>query len=592
MRRRGLTKFQLFLLSGAVGLVLWKTSSWSSEIDGVVVLAGLVENNVYQTGLRVDRDTEIIVSMIASFETDAPRALIATYGWILDADNRSVVWRPDRGSMTRNGVLGIVSDTIHIAAGFYAVYYTTIGPSPDSRSNAPFLGLKPYWTNDTSKWFISISNGPDEDMDDISIHQVDSPGNERRIEDLLWSTGQVGNYSAHTHLFRVFAPAELSIYAIGEICSRECDFGYIEDVRSAERIWEMTWDNTVPAGGYDSNRLYSGSLSLKPGIYRAGFQSNGSHSTHRWRANPPWDPSGWGMTLANVPHSDVMSYDPWTQTEPLIDLTGVGNDALEKAQFTVHIPSTFLISAMGEITSRRSVYDYGWLESNETHEIIWKMSYLDSNHAGGAEKNRVETVFLDLEPGTYTVYYQSDDSHSFRRFTETGPDHPERWGLALFPVSSEGNADGAFTLLNDSWTTEQQMEEDALKALFRDRQTTLLVSFEMVGNGSQLSESFSLDEPASLYVLAAGEISTSGRYDYGWIERAESGERIWEMTINNTVHAGGKDQNRRIEGLIQLPAGEYIARYVSDYSHAFGDFGDEGPDDRTEWGMRIFRVVR
>ena len=146
MRRRGLTKFQLFLLSGAVGLVLWKTSSWSSEIDGVVVLAGLVENNVYQTGLRVDRDTEIIVSMIASFETDAPRALIATYGWILDADNRSVVWRRDRGSMTRNGRLGIVSDTIHIAAGVYAVCNTNIGTSRDSIDNTQFLGLEPDWS--------------------------------------------------------------------------------------------------------------------------------------------------------------------------------------------------------------------------------------------------------------------------------------------------------------------------------------------------------------------------------------------------------------------------------------------------------------
>jgi len=590
MRRQGLTKLQLLLLFGAVGLVLWRSSSRSSEIEGVIVLAGLEENRVYQAGLRVDRDTEVVVSMNASFETDATSAPIATYGWILDAEDRSLVWRPDRSSMTRDGVLGIVSDTIHIAAGLYEVYYTTVGPTPDSRSNAPFLGLKPYWTNDSSKWFMSVAAGPRENIDDLSIHAVDMSGNEAQREELLWATGQVGNYAANTHLFRVSAPAELSVYAIGEICTRECDFGYIEDVRGDERIWEMTWDNTVPAGGFESNRLYSGKITLKPGIYRAGFQSNGSHSAKKWRANPPWDPAGWGMILSNVPRSDVMSYDPWTQTEPLINLTGVGDDALEKAQFKVHAPSTFLISAMGEITSRRSVYDYGWLERNETRETIWKMSYLNSNHAGGDVKNRVETVFLDLEPGTYTVYYQSDDSHSFGHFNEKRPDHPERWGLALFPVAAEGSAEGAFTLLNDSWTTEQSLGEDVEKALYRNRGKTLLVSFERVGNDIQLSESFTLDDSASLYVFAAGELSTSGRYDYGWIERADSGERAWEMTVKNTVHAGGKSQNRRFEGLVQLPAGEYIARYVSDFSHAFGDFDEEGPDDRSEWGMRIFKL--
>ena len=590
MRRQGLTRLQLLLLFGAVGLVLWRTNSRSTEIDGVVVLNEFGANHVYQSGLRVDRDTEIVVSMVASFETDAEGASLATYGWILDADSRKVVWRPERRSMTRDGVLGIVTDTIHITAGLYEVYYTTIGPTPDSKSNAPFLGLKPFWTNDTSKWFMSISAGPDENVDDLPIHEVDPRGIEAAHEDLLWSTGQVGDRTAKTHLFRVSAPAELSVYSIGEICPRECDFGYIEDVRGNERIWEMNWDNTVPAGGYASNRLYSGTILLPPGVYRAGFQSNGSHSSRRWKANPPWDPAGWGMILSNVPRSDVMSYDPWTQTEPLISLTGVGNDALEKAQFKVHAPSTFLISSMGEITAQRSVYDYGWLERNETRETVWKMSYQNSNHAGGARKNRVETVFLDLEPGTYTIYYQSDDSHSFPRFNEEQPDHPERWGLALFPVAAEGSAD-AFTLLTDTWTTEHNFGDDQ-RALYREKKKTTLVSFDRVGNDSQYSESFSLDEPSSVYVVAVGELSRSGRYDYGWIERAESGERVWEMTVKNTTHSGGKDQNRRFEGLVQLPAGEYVARYVSDFSHAFGDFDEEGPDDRTEWGMRIFKLER
>ncbi len=69
-----------------------------------------------------------------------------------------------------------------------------------------------------------------------------------------------------------------------------------------------------------------------------------------------------------------------------------------------------------------------------------------------------------------------------------------------------------------------------------------------------------------------------------------TGERIWEMTAKNTVHAGGRKDNRLFEGLVHLPAGRFIARYVTDFSHAYGDFGDLGPEDESLWGMRIIRM--
>lgn len=592
MKRQRLTRLQLFLLLGAIGLVLWRISTRSSEIDGVVVLADMSENHVYRSGLRVDRDTEIVISMTASFETDEERAPIASYGWILNSEDRSVIWRPSRESLVRDGVLGIVTDTIHIASGVYDVFYTTVGPTRESRSNAPFLGLKPFWTNDTSKWSISISSGPGQDLDNLPIREIESGSVLPEGDGLLWATGPVGNRTANTHLFRVSEVAELSIYSIGEICSRDCDFGYIEDVRDNERVWELTWDNTVPAGGAESNRLFRGTISLEPGIYRAGYQSDNSHASNRWRANPPWDPDGWGMTITNVPRSNVMSYDPWKQTQPIVDLTRVGDDAIKKAQFRVNARSTYLISAMGEMQSRGSVYDYGWLELNETQEIVWKMTYRNSSHAGGDRKNRVETVFLDLEPGTYTVYYQSDDSHSFGRFNSSEPDHPERWGLALFPVSDDGNSNGTFTLLDDAWTTEMRIESADVRELYKGGSREEMVNFNRVSNDAHLSAAFDLDDPTSLYIVAIGELSTSGRYDYGWIEHANSGERIWEMTAKNTVHAGGREQNRRFEGLVQVPAGQYVARYVTDFSHAYGDFDDDGPTYQAEWGMRIFRYER
>ena len=152
--------------------------------------------------------------------------------------------------------LSVIADTIHIAAGAYDVFYTTEGPTPESRRGAPFLGLKPYWTNDSSPWSMSIAQVPGADIERPDVYHTEYHGFSPDGEDLLWTTGVVGNMAASTHLFRVSEQAELSIYAIGEICSRDCDFGFIEDVQDGSRIWEMDWDNTAPAGGAEVNRIF------------------------------------------------------------------------------------------------------------------------------------------------------------------------------------------------------------------------------------------------------------------------------------------------------------------------------------------------
>jgi len=593
MRKQGLTKVQLFLLFGAVGLVMWRMSNRTGGVEGLVVISDMSDGHVYRTGMRVENDTDIVINMTGSFETDAERALIATYGWIVNADDRSLVWIANRSQYVRDGVLGVVTDSIHITAGSYDVFYTTEGPTANSRSNAPFLGLKPFWTNDASQWSLSIAQPTGADIDNPDVFHADYHGFSPESEDLLWTTGIVGNRDASTHLFRVSAQAEVSIYAIGEICSRECDFGYIENVQNGTTVWMMNWENTMPAGGAETNRIFQGTITLDPGIYRAGFQSNGSHSGKSWRANPPHDPDGWGMTLSNVPRANIVSYDPWTQTTPFIDMTGIGDDELHKKQFKVNKKSTFLISAMGEITSQSSVYDYGWLERNDSHETIWKMSYRNSNIAGGDSKNRVETVFLELEPGTYTVYYQTDNSHSFEAFNSnrSKPDNPERWGLAVFPVSVNDSNEDDYTVLESSWGEEDQMD-DTVSELFSGRESTVLIDFTRIGNDSQISETFEIERAIKVFVTATGELSTGSRQDYGWIEDAETGERVWEMTAKNTKHAGGRRDNRIFEGLVRLPEGRYIARYVSDFSHAYGDFGEDGPDDESLWGMRIVRNDR
>ena len=68
------------------------------------------------------------------------------------------------------------------------------------------------------------------------------------------------------------------------------------------------------------------------------------------------------------------------------------------------------------------------------------------------------------------------------------------------------------------------------------------------------------------------------------------GGRVWEMTYGATDNAGGASKNRRFDGTITLPAGDYVLRYQTDGSHAFGSWNADPPDEPEMWGITIYRV--
>ncbi len=57
--------------------------------------------------------------------------------------------------------------------------------------------------------------------------------------------------------------------------------------------------------------------------------------------------------------------------------------------------------------------DYGWIDNDETGRTVWEMTYRKTDHAGGAEKNRVCDDTILLKAGTYVVYFETDGSHSY-----------------------------------------------------------------------------------------------------------------------------------------------------------------------------------
>ncbi|MEE9270636.1 MAG: hypothetical protein V3V49_10300, partial [Candidatus Krumholzibacteria bacterium] len=53
------------------------------------------------------------------------------------------------------------------------------------------------------------------------------------------------------------------------------------------------------------------------------------------------------------------------------------------------------------------------------------------DHAGGADKNRLYNDTLELEPGEYVLFYESDGSHSFNRWNAKPPADPWNWGVTV-----------------------------------------------------------------------------------------------------------------------------------------------------------------
>jgi len=65
--------------------------------------------------------------------------------------------------------------------------------------------------------------------------------------------------------------------------------------------------------------------------------------------------------------------------------------------------------------------------------------------------------------------------------------------------------------------------------------------------------------------------------DYGWIEN-DHGEKIWEMNAKNSKYAGGVLRNQKVDTVLNLKAGRYKVKYVSDESHSYNDWTDDPPN--------------
>jgi len=119
--------------------------------------------------------------------------------------------------------------------------------------------------------------------------------------------------------------------------------------------------------------------------------------------------------------------------------------------------------------------------------------------------------------------------------------------------------------------------------------TNVIAQIVRVRDGRHDRKNFVIKTRQPVRVYALGEGSDGDMYDYGWIEDANTGRTVWEMTYRMTERAGGATKNRMVNATVVLDEGEYVLHYMTDDSHAFNDWNADPPRDRENWGISLYR---
>jgi hypothetical protein len=364
-------------------------------------------------------------------------------------------------------------------------------------------------------------------------------------------------------------------------------YAWILDATKRELVWRMTINNSTGDWWDKWNRVFEDEVTLPAGKFEVYYSTVEPtyYGSENLGISDLWDKifgrdnwwedhsSTWKIELKDVDRvysdSDLFKYQQAVKNSLIINLTRMGDSVNKSAGFTLLKPASLKVYAIGEGWDDE-MYDYAYIIDAETRERIWEMKYRHTEHAGGAIKNRVSLETIDLSPGDYIVYYRSDDNHSYDSWNANPPYDPEFWGVT---ISGDG----------DDF-------DRSIVETFEEREGKIVVRLDKLGDYEDVSEGFTVVRPMKLRIYAVGEGRDGKMFDYGWIEEARTGRKVWEMEFRDTDEAGGDFKNRRYDRILHFEPGSYIVHFVTDDSHSYDNFNKKGPDDKEAWGIRIYTI--
>lgn len=393
------------------------------EEQTIVQMTGMYDEEYHKNGFTLTAPLKLRIYAIGE-GTKSGRQMF-DFAWITNAETRERVWEMKYRKTEHGGGAPknrMFEGRLMLPPGDYMVHYVT----DDSHSNEHWNQMPPY---DPDHWGITIwAENYKENYADIK------PIEESHLKPIV-ELNRIRNNRYERRGFQLTKKVKLHIFALGE-CSHSrrslVDYGWIVDAATRETVWKMEYHDTEYAGGGKKNRVFDGFVTLPKGKYFACYRSDDSHAFRSWNVDAPWMPESWGITIASADKKHekfVQEFDEQDDTDILVQITRVHDDEKLSQRFETRETTQVRIYAIGEGRNGK-MFDYGWIEDDEG-EIVWKMEYRDTEHAGGGTKNRVINDVIKLRRGEYRVYYKTDDSHSYRDWNTTPPDDGEHWGITI-----------------------------------------------------------------------------------------------------------------------------------------------------------------
>ncbi|MEW5701747.1 MAG: hypothetical protein AB1792_05920 [Candidatus Zixiibacteriota bacterium] len=559
----------------------------TARADGTIEIADLSSRDLVHRYFTVDRDLDVTIAAVGA-ALESGQSFFA-YPWILDAKTRTMVWSldeeitepvPDSKSLRR------FEGNVRLRRGSYELYYYVgwpdIFPGGFDGENLGEVfkrlgeALSRLGRGDKNDGLSSLA----------PRYHVVITGDAAALRETVAGTQRApavglvrpGNDSYRQEGFTLQADLDLEIYAIGEYSQSGdamVDWGWINDARLGRRVWVMTRENTDLAGGAAKNRRFHDRVHLPRGDYVAFYVTDDSHTYDDWNAPPPYDPGAWGLQIIPIHEAErplIIPYEGGTSRAALLRMVEIGDNELKSQAFRLTRAEPLRVYAIGEYDQYDNrMADYAWVVKAENKRKVWEMTWDNTEPAGGARKNRQFDGIVHFDAGDFLLYYSSDGSHSYAGGWNTSPPHDQQsYGVTLFPAT-DGFDTSTFVVVPKS----------------RLRTPGVIAALTEVGDDEEREQRFTLSSPTRVHIHAVGEGTRSGMSDYGWIEEIGTGDVVWEMTYRKTSHAGGTEKNRVVDQTILLDKGEYLLRFVTDDSHAFGDWNAAPPEDQAGWGVTL-----
>lgn len=585
----------VFATLTAMGPELWiPVAARAGNPSGPVVatINGIQEQGLTRQDFALSGTTPLWVR--AEGAGDSRGTAFIAQGWILDLQTRKPVWTMAgaEGSRDRKTDNWVSSGAVTLPAGVYAVYFAACGGTVPLNDLIRLFGLsighiEGNWgptlkwneRGKPARWGITVQ----------AMNAGYAPAPLPAQSPLPYPDAIVRLLGLPDKVVKrvrldLLRTARIQVAFTGEY-SRQgkgfSDVAWISQLSDFRRIWQPDYDASRPAGGDDKNRSLDETITLRPGSYLLTAATDASHAVGDWNAEPPWDPDAWGVAVSLPPDQDRAAVHvalDYSLPDPVLAIQRVGDNACIRKPFTVSRPARALVRCYGELGNEGGYADFGWIERTKDMTQVWSMVDTTAGYGGGAKKNRLLETILQLSPGSYNLCYATDDSHSYNNWNMEPPWEPDDWGISLAEIGEgKGGAVQFASVSPDHGAIHPGAPAGG----------PLVLTLAPARSDEERIKRFDVVDPVQVMLIAVGEGEDGEMMDYGWLSNDGTGEKVWEMTYDKTSPAGGAAKNREVQVRLRLPKGSYSLHFVTDDSHAFGDWNAAPPDEPQLWGITL-----